>query len=138
MLTLRSRVQETDPCPEVPATFLDPERVARRVRGLKKAAPLKEDDQPQTAQPEGDGEQEQADEELAEYEGPKLERRQAVASRKSWPLFGAILASAAWLAGFAKAQRKAFVADGARAIWRVWRTRFRSYVPILDFIHALS
>ena len=44
----------------------------------------------------------------------------------------------AWMAGFAKAKRKAFVADGARAIWRVWKSRFSSYVPILDFIHALS
>jgi hypothetical protein len=44
----------------------------------------------------------------------------------------------AWMLGFAKAKRKAFVADGAGAIWRVWQSRFSSYVPILDFIHALS
>jgi hypothetical protein len=67
-----------------------------------------------------------------------LEKRQVVASRKSWPSFGPILASAAWLAGFAQARRKAFVADGARAIGRLWEARFSSSVPILDFIHAMS
>jgi hypothetical protein len=137
VLTMRSPVHATDPCPEVPDTFLDPERVAKVVRGLKKSAPLKEAARAEAAQA-GENEPEQADEEVAEYEGPKLAKRQVVASRRSWPLFGPILASAAWLAGFAKAQRKAFVADGARAIWRVWKTRFASHVPILDFIHAMS
>jgi hypothetical protein len=137
VLTLRSPVHATDPCPEIPDTFLDPERVARIVRGLKKSAPLKEEERTATAAIEAN-EPEPADEEVAESEGPKLEKRQVVASRQSWPLFAPLLATAAWLAGFAKAQRKAFVADGARAIWRVWKTRFSSHVPILDFIHAMS
>lgn len=137
VLTMRSSVCVSDPCPEIPATFLDSERVAKIVRGLKKSAPLQEDEQ----SPTGTGEEstpEQAEEAETEYEGPKLEKRQVVASRKSWPLFGPLLAAAAWLAGFATAKRKAFVADGARAIWRVWQTRFSSHVPILDFIHAVS
>lgn len=135
VLTMRSPVSQSDPCPEIPASFVDPDRVARLVRGLKKSAPLKEDDQGQIEEVE-----EEASDDLdkEEYEGPKLEHRQVVASRQSWPLFGPLLAAAAWLAGFSKAARKAFVADGARAIWRVWKTRFSSYVPILDFIHALS
>jgi hypothetical protein len=53
-------------------------------------------------------------------------------------VFGVILAAAAWMAGLAPASRKAFVADGARGIWHVWKARFSSYVPILDFIHAMS
>jgi hypothetical protein len=129
VLTMRSPVCQSDPCPEVPATFLDAERVGKIVRGLKKAAPLQE--QAQTTEPS----QQEA---KVEYEGPKLEKRRVVASRQSWPSFGPMLAAAAWLAGFAKASRKAFVADGARAIWGVWQARFSSYVPILDFIHALS
>jgi hypothetical protein len=135
VLTMRSQVSHSDPCPQIPDTFLDPDRVARMVRGLKKSAPLTEDDQ----EPTDEAEEESPDDlDMAEYKGPKWERRQVVASRQSGPLFGPLLAAAAWLAGFGKAQRKAFVADGARAIWRVWKTRFSSYVPILDFIHALS
>jgi hypothetical protein len=143
VLTMHSPVCETDPCPDIPDTFVDPDRVAKIVRGLKKSAPLKEEEtQEATAQEDeqtADAEEGQhGSQEKAEYEGPKLEKRQVVASRQSWPLFGPMVAAAAWLAGFAPAQRKAFVADGARAIWRVWKTRFSSYVPILDFIHAMS
>ena len=135
VLTMRSTVSPRDPCPQIPASFVDPDRVARLVRGLKKSAPLKEEDQ----QPADEAAEETADgPDTAEYEGPKVEHRRVVASRRSWPQFGPLLAATAWLAGFNKAARKAFVADGARAIWRVWRTRFSSYVPVLDFIHALS
>jgi hypothetical protein len=109
VLTMRSPVSQSDPCSEIPATFVDPDRVARLVRGLKKSAPLKEDDQGQADQGE-----EAAEDDLdqEEYEGPKLEHRRVVASRQGWPLFGALLAATAWLAGFSKASRKAFVADG--------------------------
>lgn len=137
ILTMRSKVSETDPCPEIPDTFLDAERVAEIVRGLKKSAALQaEEDQQNVAEEESQAEEQPSATE--EYQGPKLEKRQVVASRQSWPLFGTLLASVAWLAGFGKAQRKAFVADGAKAIWRVWQRRFSSYVPILDFIHAMS
>jgi hypothetical protein len=135
ILSMRSKVSDSDPCPDVPDTFLDAERVAEIVRGLKKSAALRADEAQQTATQEAS---QQESQEVAQYQGPKLEKRQVVASRQSWPLFGVLLASAAWLAGFAKAQRKAFVADGARAIWRVWKSRFSSYEPILDFIHATS
>jgi hypothetical protein len=156
VLTMRSAVHENDPCPFVPETFLDADRVAKIVRGLKKSATLSAEDEAEAGAGEEAASKEVASEESAskeaaskeavgeepeaapEYEGPKLEKRQVVATRKSWPLFGPILATAAWLAGFAKAERKAFVADGARAIWGVWRARFSSYVPVLDFIHAMS
>jgi hypothetical protein len=133
VLTMRSTVSPSDPCPEVPATFLDPRGVAALVRGLKKSVALQQDDQAAAEQAQG-----QQDDQPAHYQGPKLEKRQVVASRQAWPIFGTLLASAAWLAGFAQAQRKAFVADGAKAIWAVWKKRFGRYVPILDFIHALS
>jgi len=136
VLTMRSAVHDNDPCPEIPKTFLDADQVAKIVRGLKKAAPRKENELPPTAEAEP-GAEDVSDEAVA-YEGPQLEKRQVVASRQSWPLFGPMLATVAWLAGFAQAPRKAFVADGARAIWGVWQARFSSYVPILDFIHALS
>jgi hypothetical protein len=135
VLTMRSPVCQTDPCPDIPATFLDAARVSNIVRGLKKSAPLKEEEGTTGATEDIE---EEAATEKAEYEGPKLEKRQVVASRQSWPLFGPLLAMVAWQAGFAPAARKAFVADGARAIWGIWQARFSSYVPILDFIHALS
>jgi hypothetical protein len=122
VLSMRSAVCRADPCPHVPPSFPDPDRVATIVRGLKKAALVKEGDPPgAVAAEEGEG---QVEGEAARYEGPKLEKRQVVASRQSWPRFGHVLASAAWRAGFAPAQRKAFVADGAKAIRAVWKKRF--------------
>ena len=138
-MVMSSQVSQTDPSPEIPDTFLDAQRIAKIVRGLKKSAPLQaEDEQAEVSEAacEPDGQEEPLESE--KYKGPKLEKRQVVASRRSWPLFGVLLASMAWSAGFAKATRKAFVADGAKAIWGVWKARFSDYVPILDFIHAMS
>ena len=138
-MVMSSQVSHTDPSPEIPDTFLDAQRVAKIVRGLKKSAALPADDEQAEASAaacEADGQEEPL--EPDKYKGPKLEKRQVVASRRSWPLFGVLLASMAWLAGLAKATRKAFVADGAKAIWGVWKARFSDYVPILDFIHAMS
>jgi hypothetical protein len=137
VMTMTSNISAADPCPEIPKTFLDPERVAKIVRGLKKSAALQAEEQAAEDPVTEDTPALQAPADQT-YDGPKLAKRQVVASRQSWPVFGVMLACAAWMAGFAKAARRAFVADGARAIWRVWQSRFSSYVPILDFIHAMS
>lgn len=136
VMRMKSQESQTDPCATIPETFVDADRVAAIVRGLKKSAALQADESGQATETAESSDS--PPEEEAVYEGPTLQSRQVVASRQSWPLFGASLASAAWLAGFAKAKRKAFVADGAKAIWGVWQTRFPSYTPILDFIHAMS
>jgi hypothetical protein len=131
VLTMVSEVHQADPCPEIPESFVDPQRIARLVRGLKKSVAVGED-----------GLQAAADTVATpaayEYEGPKLQTRKVVASRTTWPSFGPLLASAAWHMGFAQAQRKAFVADGSQSIWKLWQRHFSAHVPILDFIHALS
>jgi hypothetical protein len=50
---------------------------------------------------------------------------------------GALLA-AAWALALQGAKRKAFVGDGSANNWKLQRRFFASFVPILDFIHALS
>lgn len=132
-LTMRSDVSIHDPFPEIPEKFVDSKMVEKIVRGVKKSPALRAE-QEQDASPE----EEEKTAPERKYQGPKLEKRRVVASRQSWPVFGVMLACLAWMSGFAQAKRKAFVADGARAIWRVWKSRFSSYTPILDFIHALS
>ena len=136
-MVMHSVVSSSDPCPEIPETFLDPQRVAKIVRGLKKSSALQVEEAAAAA---AEPAPEEAEDPLekTKYDGPKLAQRRVVASRQSWPIFGVLLACLAWMSGFAPAKRKAFVADGARAIWRVWQRRFSSYTPILDFIHAMS
>jgi hypothetical protein len=134
--TMTSAVSARDPCPEIPEAFVDPTRILKLARELKKQALPSEDAVKETPGPEVDVEV------LAEhrqaYEPPEVLEKRFVASRVRWPDFGPILATRAWAWGFFAAKRKAFIADGADNNWTLWRQYFSSFTPILDFIHALS
>jgi hypothetical protein len=69
---------------------------------------------------------------------PEPLARSVVASRHGVEMFGKLLVSEAYQRRFGGASRKAFVADGSDANWGVWGRHFSDYVPILDFIHALT
>ena len=69
---------------------------------------------------------------------PEPLARSVVATRHEVETFGKLLVSEAYQRCFPAALRKAFVADGSEANWGVWRRHFSDYVPILDFIHALT
>jgi hypothetical protein len=135
LLRMHSEVSATDPCPEIPASFLDAARIPELVRTLSR----------QVKEPaEGDGvarEAPAADAALPEantYQPPQVQQRKVLASRLRWPSFAPIVAAAAWAWGFQQAARKAFVGDGSANHWSLQRRFFGSFVPILDFIHALS
>ena len=134
--TMKSTVSASDPCPEIPATFVDPTRILKLARELKKQAASSEEAAQETSEPEAGAET------LAEnpvvYEPPEVLKKRLVGSRVRWPDFGPILATMAWQCGFFGASRKAFVGDGSENNWTIWRNYFSSFVPILDFIHALS
>jgi hypothetical protein len=135
LMTMKSTVAEQDPCPEIPESFVDPTRIQRLVRELKKNVKPTEDAAGETEEPE---EAEQALAEEVEYQPPEVGKRQVVASRCTWPSFAPILAAAAWQLGFQGAARKAFVGDGSKNNWVLQKRFFASFVPILDFIHALT
>ncbi len=135
LLTMKSDVATTDPCPEIPASFLDVVRIPKLVRELKKHVKEGEDAVTDVEEPEAAVEALQAE---AKYEPPVEDQRQVVASRQRWPTFAPVLAQAAWALGFQGAARKAFVGDGSANNWKVQRRLFGSFVAILDFIHALS
>ena len=135
LMTMQSRASPSDPCPEIPESFVDTLRIPRLVRELKKNVR-------ETEEAAGDSpEPEIVDQVLAEenkYEPPKVAERRVVASRCVWPSFAVLLAQAAWQWGFQGASRKAFVADGSKNNWTMHRRFFASFVAVLDFIHALS
>jgi hypothetical protein len=130
--TMTSEVSADDPCPQLPASFLDRERMRKMVREIKGFSA--------EAASEADLADELEDEpRIDERAGrPQPLARSVVASRRDVEAFGVLLVSEAHQRGFAAADRKAFVADGAEANWGVWRRHFSDYVPILDFIHALT
>jgi hypothetical protein len=135
LLVMQSTVCERDPCPEIPEVFVDPTRIPRLVRELKRNVKQGEDAAADSEEPEV---VEQTLAEETRYEPPEVQTRQVVASRCSWRDFAFILAQAAWQLGFQGAARKAFVGDGSKNNWTLQRRFFGSFVPILDFIHALT
>jgi hypothetical protein len=135
LLTMHSEVSTTDPCPDIPPSFLDATRIPELVRELSRHVKEPADADGATAEAEA------ADEgvrDRATYQPPQVEQRKVLASRRTWPLFAPIVAAAAWAWGLQGAVRKAFVGDGSANHWRLQRRFFGSFVPILDFIHALS
>jgi hypothetical protein len=132
LLTMHSAVSATDPCPDIPPSFLDAARIPELARELSR----------QVKEPtEAGAAAAAAAETLAEettYEPPRVGQRKVLASRRTWPRFAPMVAAAAWAWGFQGAARKAFVGDGSANHWRLQRRFFGSFVPILDFIHALS
>ena len=138
LLTMTSTVSATDPCPEIPAVFVDPLRALALAQGIGK-----------TAVPEGapfaragPAAPTPAAETTAEAQRrpsvPELEQRVIVASRANNHAFGPMLAAMAWGLGLLAATRRAFVADGASGNWTVQKTWFPRFEPILDFLHALT
>jgi hypothetical protein len=136
LMSMHSEVSACDPCPEIPESFVDPTRILKLARELKKQAPPNEDAVKETPEPE------LGVEALAEnrrvYEPPEVREKRVLGSRVRWPAFGPLLATAAWAWGFFEAERKAFIGDGSDNNWTIWRQYFSSFTPILDFIHALS
>jgi hypothetical protein len=135
LLTMQSTVSETDPCPEIPESFVDVLRIPRLIRELKKNVKQTEEAAGESDEPE------MAEEVLREasvYEPPQVVQRKVVATRDTWQSFAPQVAATARQLGFMGAARGAFVGDGAANNWTLQRRFFGSFVPILDFIHALS
>ena len=142
MMAMTSDEHESDPCPEVPATFVEPLRILKLTRELKKSVPVPAGE-PADAEEPVDGDEDARDdstgaESETRWKPPKVKAKSFVASRRPWSAFGPMVAAAAWQQGFFGATRKAFLGDGAETNWTVWRNHFSSFVPILDFIHAVS
>jgi hypothetical protein len=135
LMTMHSPASAVDPCPEIPESFIDPTRIPRLVRELKKNVKEAEEAVADSQEPEI---AEQALTEKVEYKAPEVNERHVVASRSTWGVFAVLLAQAAWQWGFQGAARKAFVGDGSKNNWTLQRRFFASFVPILDFIHALT
>lgn len=147
LLTMQSEELAYDPCPEIPASFLQLDRIVNLVRGMGHCPSL-DSAAPQTGPPpEGEPATPLSTANAPAAGGKKCKTRPGqpvplvktiLSSRACSAVFGAMLAAAAWARGFSAATRKAFVADGAAMNWTLWQRFFSHYVPILDFIHALQ
>lgn len=111
-----------DPCPLLPTSFRTREQVAKIA---EKPAPSGEE----ALERETD---------RVIYEGPKRVLRTALSSLASSDEFGPMMKREADRRRFDEAAQRAFLGDGLNWNWSVWKTHFPTYVPILDFIHAIQ
>ena len=143
LMTMTSEEQDNDPCPDVPAAFIDPTRIVKLTRELKikKAATVEESKQEAVGPTDQAEEAEQVlrDEgQKVRWQPPEVNEKFLTATRRPWQAFGPMLAAQAWAMGFYQAGRKAFLGDGSENNWTLWRKHFSSFTPILDIIHAIS
>lgn len=125
-LSMVSQEQAQDPCPTLPPTFVDRERMHQLSREIKGFSAAGEDDA------------ELGEEPLDDRAGrPETLVKSVVATRAGKDALGRRLVAEAHSRGFQAARRKAFVADGSATNWGVHQKHFSHYVPILDFTHAI-
>ena len=129
-MEMRSVVSESDPCPEIPAAFVNPHWIAELAKEMGRRAPVHELTGAPTTGPPAPAPNDDWK--------PAVATKHLVATRRPWEAFGPMVATQAWLLGYYGASRQAFLGDGAENNWTLWREYFSSFVPILDFIHALT
>jgi hypothetical protein len=121
-----------DPQPDPPECFCDPKHVAKiaETEALSVAAPL-----PQAVCRTDNSEEDPAP--RADWR-PKRLVRTVLSSMADAKEFGRQMQREAKRRRFYEAKAKAFLGDGLPWNWSIWKTRFREFTPILDFIHVLS
>ncbi len=153
LLTLASREHASDPHPDVPACFLNRQRVARLVQEISHqpinadealvlpvAAPVPAADEAESAattpapgDPPAPGNRVEA----PDWQPERLVRT-CVATLLDSDRFGKLVAAEAYQRHFYAAARRAFVADGQKYNWALHQGHFADFEPIADFIHVLS
>src|SRR5262249_7629575 len=135
-----------DPQPEPPSSFLQPRRVQRLVQQMAGqaggAADTAEPPENQARGPpaprdpaqETGGPRQPARTRRARPGGAARVRRRGGAGSEA---FGRMVAAEAKERDFYRAQRKAFVADGAAYNWKLQERRFAGFTPIVDFLHVV-
>ena len=130
-----SKTSGMDPHPEPPACFLDPGHVAKLTEHAKTKEKQGGDDSLL------EDEEESLEDENAVGNGdhkPNRILRTVISSMKNSREFGHQMRRESDRRRFDEAGRRAFVADGLTCNWTIHAEHFASYVPILDFTHAVS
>jgi hypothetical protein len=120
-MTLAESLGDDDPCPDLPTTFRTAARVAKITEKPRSNDNLPPDEPAHRVV----------------YQGPKRVLRTVLASMASSDDFGPMMEREARRRRFFESLRRAFLGDGLPWNWTIWRNHFRSFVPILDFIHAI-
>jgi hypothetical protein len=134
LIGMAGQEHQDDPQPTPPPSFLEPRRVQKLVQQIKAQSPLH--DEENTSEETATASPRQGP--LEPWVGaPEPLLRTCVASMAKSRRFGPMVAAEAQGRHFYQAQRRAFVADGLKYNWKIWRGYFRDFEPIVDFLHVL-
>jgi hypothetical protein len=133
LVNVRSVVQDEDPQPQPPEAFLLPRRVPRLVQRMKGQAG---EAVPAATVAEAESEAETVAADTRPRPDPQRVRT-CVASTQDSGAFGPMVAAEAQERDFYRAERRAFVADGAAYNWTIQQGYFPDCEPIADFMHVL-
>ncbi len=152
--TYLSKPTEEDPHPEVPEALTNPLWVVPKFNALHRrhtasagsdegaegerepdsdASAAEEDSPSPSASENGDKESPRE-----RWSGGKPLVKTVIATRQGYDHLGLALAAEAYHRGFNQAASKAFMGDGLKVNWSLWRRHFSHYTPIADLMHALS
>ena len=127
------QVPEQDPCPTLPTTFRTASRVAKIV---EKSISVPADSADVNA---ADVDAADVDEPVCtKYYGPQRVLRTVLSSMVCSDDFGPMMQREAQRRRFYEAPLQAFLGDGLNWNWSIWQKYFPTFVPILDFIHAIE
>ena len=138
-LSLNTKQSKTDPQPEPPSKFLNPERVAKIIKEVKSRAAKSSDPGSQRTTTTAPSQPHKKKKRLRRKETNVIVRT-VVATMFGAEEFGYILATEVYLRNLDLAKRKGYVCDGQACNWTIWEQHFseKGFVPILDFLHLLT
>ena len=114
-------VAGNDACPTLPTSFQTVEKVSKIVEKPAFELTVKQKSGRSIA-----------------YKGPRRILRTVQASLTNSDEFGVTMEREAKRRGLYEARRRAFIADGLNWNWTIWKEHFSTFIPILDFIHAIQ
>lgn len=131
---MESETHDTDPCPDVPPTFLDPPHVMKLASEIGRHTASQTEDSLPASKP---AQQQKRSSKRPGIPEPQS-RPRVLASLADAHTFGKQLACAALEEGLFEAHRKAFVGDGSSTNWAIHKRHFSTWTAILDFVHAMT
>lgn len=127
-LRMNSESHGDDPCPELP-DFLQNRRAVRQLVHELNGVSIGEDESPDLPPTTTAS---------ARYTPPQRLMRTCLSSIDNSDAFGEMMAAEAHRKAFDQAPRRAFVGDGMKCNWTIWKRHFATFTPIVDFIHVLG
>jgi hypothetical protein len=138
LVTMSTQCHADDPHPELPRCFTKKKEVVELVQGITSQGALADVIDPTTEDPVPLTVFEPAEDPTDVSWPPKPLVRTCQATTQDSEAFGPMVATEAKRRNFFAATLRVFLGDGGLWIWKIQRTFFPTFEPIVDFVHVLT